>query len=53
MTNILALGVELDLWVYIVVGVLAIAAFVGGGIVTYKDKKKKAAKVAAKNSAQR
>lgn len=42
-------AVQLDLWVYIVVGILAVAMIAGGAFKTISDKKKAAAKKASAN----
>lgn len=41
-----AVGVVLDTWVYVVAGLVAAGAAVGGIVMNQKDKKKKAAKAA-------
>lgn len=46
MVSILALGVVLDLWVYIAAGAAAAGIAIGGIVMKQKDKKKAAAKAA-------
>jgi hypothetical protein len=52
MVSILALGVVLDTWVYIVAGVVAVGVVAGAFVMKKKEKEKAAAKARAQRASR-